>query len=257
MAIDIEHRGTVSIVTMNRPEALNAFNSDQLQALIEALRGVENRRETRCIVLTGAGEKAFAAGADIKGMATMDVDAGFAFGRLGHRLTRTIEEARQPVIAAVNGYALGGGCEVALAADIRLAAPNAVFAQPEVSLGIPPGWGGTQRLPRLVGPGFAAEMILSGRRVNADEALQTGLVNAIYPLDRLLDESIALADAISVNSPSAVRAARQLMRLAFNEQAQSGLQAEMERFGQAFGDPDQHEGMKAFVEKRKAMFEDA
>jgi enoyl-CoA hydratase len=257
MAVDIEHRGSVSIVTMNRPEALNAFNSEQMLAVIDAFREVEDRQETRCIVLTGAGERAFAAGADIKEMANLDVESGTRFGRLGQKLTRTIEGVRQPVIAAVNGFALGGGCEVAIAADIRLASPNAVFAQPEVGLGIPPGWGGTQRLPRLIGPGMASEMILSGRRVNADEAFRIGLVNAIHPLDRLIDEAVSLADAIAANSPFAVRAAKQLMRLAFNEQAQSGLETEAERFGAAFGIPDQREGMTAFVEKRTPDFQDS
>jgi enoyl-CoA hydratase len=257
MAVEIDHRGSVSIVTMSRPEALNAFNTEQMHAVIEAFREVEERTETRCIVLTGAGEKAFAAGADIKEMVDLDVEAGTRFGRLGQKLTRTIEEARQPVVAAVNGYALGGGCEVAIAADIRVAAPNAVFAQPEVGLGIPPGWGGTQRLPRLIGPGMAAEMILSGRRVNADEAYRIGLVNAIHPLERLIDESVALADSIAANSPFAVRTAKQLMRLAFNGQTPSGLEAEAERFGAAFGIPDQREGMTAFTDKRKALFEDS
>jgi len=257
MAIEIEHRDCVSIVTMNRPEALNAFNSGQMLALIDAFREVGTRIETRCIVLTGTGEKAFAAGADIREIVNLDVQSGTSFGRLGHTVTRTIEEVRQPVIAAVNGYALGGGCEVAIAADIRLASPNAVFAQPEVGLGIPPGWGGTQRLPRLVGPGMAAEMILTGRRVHAEEALRIGLVNAIHPLDQLLDASVELANSIAVNSPYAVRTAKQLMRLAFNEQSISGLQTEAERFGAAFGVADQHEGMTAFTDKRKATFENS
>ncbi len=257
MAIDVEHRNSVSIVTMNRPEALNAFNSEQMQALIDAFREIDNRVETRCIVLTGAGEKAFAAGADIKEMVNLDLASGSSFGRLGQRLTRTIEEVRQPVIAAVNGFALGGGCEVAIAADIRLASPNAVFAQPEAGLGIPPGWGGTQRLPRLVGPGMAAEMILTGRRVNAEEAFRIGLVNSVHPIEQLLDASVTLATTIAANSPFAVRTAKQLIRLAFNEQPQSGLQIEAERFGAAFGIPDQREGMTAFIERRKATFDDS
>jgi enoyl-CoA hydratase len=257
MAIDVAHVGPVSIVTLNRTEALNAFNSEQMRAMIAAFHEVGGRTETRCIVLTGAGDKAFAAGADIKEMAELDFDRGTAFGRLGHALTRAVEEVRQPVIAAVNGYALGGGCEVAIAADIRLASPNAVFAQPEVGLGIPPGWGGTQRLPRLVGPGMAAEMILTGRRVGAEDALRIGLINAIHPLERLLDESVALAEAIARNSPRAVRAAKELMRLAFNSQQASGLHAEAIAFGRAFADEDQKTGMQAFLEKRAATFADS
>ncbi len=182
MAVDIEMRGRVAIVTMNRPEALNAFTGDQLRELAQVFGTIADNREIRAVVLTGAGEKAFAAGADIKAMAEMDQRAGIEFGRLGHAATRAIEECPQPVIAAVNGYALGGGCEVAISADIRYASENAVFAQPEVTLGIPPGWGGSQRLPRLVGPGMAAEMILSGRRVKAEEALRIGLVNRVTPL---------------------------------------------------------------------------
>ncbi|CAN5716906.1 short-chain-enoyl-CoA hydratase [soil metagenome] len=257
MGVRIEHQGPVAIVTMDRPDALNAFNTDQMMAMIDAFAEIGNRSETRCIVLTGAGEKAFAAGADIKEMAQLDSTGGTAFGRLGQRLTRAIEDVRQPVIAAVNGYALGGGCEVALAADIRIASPNAVFAQPEVSLAIPPGWGGTQRLPRLVGPGLAAEMILTGRRVGAEEALRRGLLNAIHPADLLLDEAVKLASSIAANSPFAVRAAKLLMRMAFNEQVQSGLETEAEWFGRAFGVSDQREGMNAFLEKRQSTFEDS
>lgn len=256
MAVDIEMRGSVAILTMNRPEALNAFNVEQIKAVIDAFAEVGGSQDIRAVVLTGAGEKAFAAGADIKYMAELDGHGGADFGRLGHALTRAVAESRQPVIAAVNGFALGGGCEVAIAADIRFASPNAVFAQPEVGLGIPPGWGGTQRLPRLVGPGLAAEMILSGRRVDANEALRIGLVNAIHPLESLVEAAVELAAQIGANSPRAVAAARDLMRLAFNGQNISGLATEAELFGAAFDGPDQKEGMRAFVEKRKPVFED-
>ncbi|MCC6944485.1 MAG: enoyl-CoA hydratase/isomerase family protein [Thermomicrobiales bacterium] len=255
MAVDISTRNSVAIITMSRPEALNAFNVEQIQAVIDAFAQVNDRADIRSIVLTGEGERAFAAGADIKHMVDLDGAGGAEFGRLGHALTRAVAESRQPVIAAVNGFALGGGCEVAIAADIRFASPNAVFAQPEVGLGIPPGWGGTQRLPRLVGPGMAAEMILSGRRVGADEALRIGLVNAIHPLETLVDASVELAAQIAANSPRAVAAARDLMKLAFNGQTASGLATEAELFGETFNGPDQKEGMRAFVEKRKPVFE--
>jgi len=257
VAADITLHGPVAVITMNRPEALNAFNIEQIQAVIDAFASVGANAGVRAIVLTGAGEKAFAAGADIKYMAELDGAGGRDFGQWGHALTNAVENARTPVIAAVNGFALGGGCEVAIAADIRLASPNAVFAQPEVGLGIPPGWGGTQRLPRLIGPGLAAEMILSGRRVGADEALRIGLVNAIHPQDELLDKAVELATQIAANSPRAVRAARDLMRLAFNGQTISGLSTEADLFGEAFAGPDQKEGMRAFVEKRKPEFEDS
>jgi enoyl-CoA hydratase len=255
LAIDLERRGSIAVVTMNRPEALNAFNGEQLRLLAETFDEIGNDGSIRCVVLTGAGERAFAAGADIKEMKDLDGATGLAFGRAGHRATRSVEELPQPVIAAVNGFALGGGCELALASDIRLASENAVFAQPEVTLGIPPGWGGSQRLPRLVGPGLAAELIFTGRRVNAEEALRIGLVNAVYPIDRLMDEATKLAESVAASSPLAVRAAKQLIRLAFNGQTIDGLDTEARAFGEAFTMGDQKEGMTAFVEKRAATFQ--
>lgn len=256
MAIELDRRGKLAIVTMSRPEALNAFNNEQLRLLSETFDEIGNDGSIRCVILTGAGERAFAAGADIKEMKDLDGAGGLAFGRLGHRATRAVEELPQPVIAAVNGFALGGGCELALAADIRIASENAVFAQPEVTLGIPPGWGGSQRLARLVGPGLASELILTGRRIKAEEALRIGLVNAVYPLDQLIDEAIKLAESIAANSPLAVRSAKQLIRLAFNGQTVEGLEIESRAFGDAFTTSDQKEGMSAFVEKRSAVFDD-
>jgi enoyl-CoA hydratase len=160
----------------------------------------------------------------------------------------------QPVIAAVNGYAFGGGCELAIACDIRLASENARFAQPEVGLGIPPGWGGSQRLPRLIGPGYAAEMIYTGRHVHADEALRIGLVNAVHPLDHLLTAARDLAAQIASNSPAAVQASKRLISLAASDDLGAGLAAEVASFGAAFATPDQGEGMQAFIEKRPAAF---
>lgn len=254
MAVDVERGEGVATVVMNRPEALNAFNTRQLEDLLAVFRGLREDRSVRCVVLTGAGSKAFASGADIKEMVGLSSDEGLAFGRLGHAVASAIEGLPQPVIAAVNGYAFGGGCEVALACDIRLASENAVFGQPEVGLGIPPGWGGTQRLPRLVGPGIAAELILTGRRVGADEALRIGLVNAVFPPEGLMDEAAALARRIAANSPRAVAAAKRLMCLALNGTIADGLATEVELFGQAFGTADQREGMTAFIEKRTPAF---
>lgn len=256
MAIHVARDGAIAIVTMSRPEALNAFNNEQLTALSETFDELATDGSVRCVILTGDGERAFAAGADIKEMKDLDGEGGMAFGRLGHRATRSVEELPQPVIAAVNGFALGGGCELALAADIRIASENAVFAQPEVTLGIPPGWGGSQRLTRLVGPGLSSELILTGRRVKADEALRIGLVNAVYPFGQLMDEANKLAAAIATNSPLAVRMSKQLIRLAFNGQTSDGLDTEARAFGQAFTTNDQKEGMTAFVEKRAATFQD-
>ena len=254
MAVDVERAEGIATVTMNRPDALNAFDTTQLERLLNALRELRADRAVRCVVLTGAGDRAFAAGADIREMAELSPLAGLAFGRLGHAVTAAVEGLPQPTIAAVNGYALGGGCELALACDIRLAAENAQFAQPEAGLGIPPGWGGTQRLPRLVGPGLAAELIFTGRRVAADEALRIGLVNAVYPADQLLPEATKLARRIAANSPRAVAAAKQLMALAFAGDPGAGLAAELTLFGQSFGSADQREGMRAFVEKRSPVF---
>src|SRR3954470_22431597 len=203
MAIDVEVRDGVAIVTMNRPEALNAFSPEQLDWLSGALHEVGLNRAVRAVVLTGAGDRAFAAGADIRAMAGMNAAERLEFARKGRAVASARERLPQPVIAAVNGYAFGGGCELAIACDIRLASENARFAQPEVGLGIPPGWGGSQRLPRLVGPGYAAEMILTGRQVAADEALRIGLVNAVHPLPRLLPEAMALAAQIGKNGPQA------------------------------------------------------
>ncbi len=251
MSIDITRNGSIATVTLSRPEALNAFDHAALSDLLWAFRTLGADQTVRAIVLTGAGSRAFAAGADIKAMATFNVQAARAFGALGQAVTRAIETVPQPVIAAVNGYAFGGGCEVALACDIRLAATNAVFAQPEVSLGIPPGWGGTQRLPRLVGPGLAAEMILSGRRVIADEALRIGLVNSIHELADLLTAANELAGKIAANSRSAVSAAKQAMAVAWGLDLTGGLLTELDAFAMSFATDDQREGMTAFLEKRQ------
>jgi enoyl-CoA hydratase len=254
VAVDIERSDGVAVVTMNRPQALNAFTTEQLTAFVEAFRSLRGDASVRCVVLTGAGERAFAAGADIKEMVDKSPEEALVFGRLGHAAADAIEGLAQPVAAAVNGFALGGGCEIALACDIRLASDNAVFAQPEVGLGIAPGWGGTQRLTRLVGPGFAAELILTGRRVKADEALRIGLVNAVYPPDQLLPKAIELARQIAKNGPRAVANAKRLMQLAFNGQIASGLETELLLFAETFGSTEQREGMRAFIEKREPVF---
>lgn len=256
MAIELNrHEDHIAVITLSRPEALNAFNTDMLRELVDVLDQVANDPSYRVVILTGAGERSFVAGADIKEMAGKGPSEGYEFGQLGHAGPNRIESMRQPVIAAVNGFAFGGGCELAIACDFRIASENAVFSQPEVSLGIPPGWGASQRLPRLIGPGLAAELILTGRRVMADEALRIGLVNRVVPLPELMPTALDMAGQIARNSPMAVRTAKQLMRLAFNGNIARGLEAELEAFGQAFGTADQREGMAAFVEKRTANFE--
>jgi enoyl-CoA hydratase len=254
MAVDVEIDEGIAVVTMNRPQALNAFNTEQLDLLTGAFHALGQDRAVRVVILTGAGDRAFAAGADIKEMVNLSPAEGVAFGRKGQAVASAVERLPQPVIAAVNGYAFGGGCELAIACDIRLAAENARFAQPEVSLGIPPGWGGTQRLPRLIGPGLAAEMIYTGRQVHAEEAHRIGLVNAVYPLDQLMAAAQAMAAQIARNSPAAVRAAKNLIGLVFAGDQAAGLAAEVAGFGAAFASPDRSEGMRAFVEKRAADF---
>jgi enoyl-CoA hydratase len=256
MAVDVEIDEGIAVVTMNRPQALNAFNSEQLDLLSAAVHALGQDRAVRVVVLTGAGDRAFAAGADIKEMVDLTPAGGLAFGRKGQALTSAVERLPQPVIAAVNGYAFGGGCELAIACDIRLAAENARFAQPEVSLGIPPGWGGSQRLPRLIGPGLAAEMIYTGRQVHAEEAYRIGLVNAVHPLDQLMPAAQEMAARIARNSPAAVRASKTLIGLVFSGDQAAGLAAEVASFGAAFAAPDRSEGMRAFVEKRAAVFAD-
>jgi enoyl-CoA hydratase len=256
MTVDLTIDEGVATITLNRPQALNAFNSVQLDLLLGVIRDVAANSNVRAAILTGAGERAFAAGADIKEMVALDPAEGLAFGRKGHAVANALEALPQPVIAAVNGFAFGGGCELALACDIRLASENARFAQPEVGLGIPPGWGGSQRLPRLVGPGLASELIFTGRHVFAEEALRIGLVNAVHPLDQLLPAAREMAKNIAGNSPRAVRAAKSLIKLAFQGAPGAGLDAEVRAFGAAFETEDQREGMNAFVEKRKALFQD-
>ncbi len=255
MAVSAEIRGRVAIVTMERREALNAFDTQQLNALIECLSGVLDDDQVRAGVLTGSGDRSFAAGADIKEMNSKSPAEAVEFSRLGHKAASMLEDSPIPWIAAVNGYAFGGGCEISLACDIRLASENAVFAQPEVGLGIPPGWGATQRLARVVGPGMAAEMILSGRWVRADEALRIGLVNAVHSQDELLEKATELAATIASNSPTAVRASKRLMQVARDGPLAIGLEHEAQAFALLFGGADQREGMAAFLEKRDANFD--
>lgn len=256
MPIDVSRHGThISIVTINRPEKLNAFSTALLRELVDVFEQISGDNSVRVVILTGAGERSFVAGADIKEMADLSEEQGRAFGELGHATPNLIAAMPQPVIGAINGYAFGGGCELAIACDFRIASENAQFAQPEVSLGIPPGWGGSQRLPRLVGTGFAADLILTGRRIDAAEALRIGLVNQVTTLEELMPTALGLAEQIAKNSPMAVQSAKQLMRRAFDEPLAKGLAAEIDAFGASFGTADQREGMAAFVERRTAEFD--
>lgn len=255
MSIDLQVDHGIAMVTINNPDRLNALDMEDLQSLLQTFRSLARNRDVRVVILTGAGDRAFVAGANIKRMATFSRDEGRQFGRLGQAVAAEIERLPQPVIAAIRGFALGGGMELALACDIRICATDAVFAQPEVGLGIPPGWGGTQRLPRLVGKGIASELIFSGRHVKADEALRIGLVNSVHEPENLMDFAREMARSIATNSPAAVRASKHLIARAYDAHPASGLAEEAHAFAQSFETAEQREGMNAFVEKRKPDFD--
>ena len=204
----LEKKGNIAVATINRPKALNALNSQVLEDLNELVELVKADEEIRALVLTGCGEKAFVAGADIGEMSTLTKAGGEAFGKKGNDVFRKLETLPIPTIAAVNGFALGGGCELSMSCDIRICADTAVFGQPEAGLGITPGFGGTQRLARLVGPGMAKQLIYTAKNIKADEAMRIGLVNAVYPLEELMPAAEKLATTIAKNAPIAVRACK-------------------------------------------------
>jgi enoyl-CoA hydratase len=208
----------------------------------------------RVVVLTGSGDRAFVAGADIKEMQGKDVEQARAWAELGHEVCRLLETMPKPTIAAVNGLALGGGCELALACDLRYAAEAARLGQPEINLGVFPGWGGTQRLARVVGLGLAKELILTGRLLGADEALARGLVSAVHPADSLLERTVEVARALAAKAPLALAAAKELVDRSLQGDLDAALADEAAAFGKLFGSEDQREGMTAFVEKREPRF---
>lgn len=242
--------GPILTLTLNRPEALNALNAQVLDDLAAALDQVD-LSSVRCLILTGTGEKAFAAGADIAAMANMTPEEAADFSRRGNEVFRRIDTFPLPTVAAVNGYALGGGCELAMACDIRLCSQNAVFGQPEVTLGITPGFGGTQRLMRLIGMGRAKELIFSARTVKAAEALSVGLVNAVYPPEELLPAARKLAERIAKNAPIAVRACKAAMNEGIDLVMDEAVAAEVREFSGCFETEDQKLGMNAFLNKQK------
>lgn len=251
----IESRGAVTVLTVNRPEKLNAIDRATLAEIAEALRDFAADSAQGALVLTGAGPKAFIAGADIAELQPLGPAAAEELSRFGQAVVNQLERSAKPVIAAVNGFALGGGCELALGCHIRLASENAVLGLPEVKLGIIPGYGGTQRLPRLVGQGRALELILSARNVKADEAERIGLVNRVVPLDQLVGEAVKLAETILRNGPIAVEAAIESVVRGMSLPVDEGLRFESGRFGMLAATADMHEGMQAFLDKRPAKFE--
>ncbi|HEY5660692.1 MAG TPA: enoyl-CoA hydratase-related protein [Gaiellaceae bacterium] len=250
--IRVDREEAVAVVTVDRQEALNALDVATLTELRDRLRDIAGDDEVRAVVLTGAGEKAFVAGADIKYMSGLDVEGAKAWGALGHEAGRLLEAMPKPTIAAVNGFALGGGCELALACDIRYAASAAKLGQPEVNLGIIPGWGGTQRLARVCGLGIAKELIFTGRIVAAEEALRIGLVNAVH--DPVVEKARETAVLLAAKSPIALRVMKDLANRALGGDHGANLDAEGESFGELFASDDAKEGMTAFVEKRQAVF---
>lgn len=245
-----EVNGAVGKITINREKALNALNSQVLDELDATLDSV-NQDEVRCLILTGAGAKSFVAGADIGEMSTLTKAEGEAFGKKGNDVFRKLETFPIPVIAAVNGFALGGGCEIAMSCDIRICSDNAVFGQPETGLGITPGFGGTQRLARLVGAGMAKQMIYTARNIKADEAYRIGLVNAVYPAEELMAQAEKMAAGIAKNAPIAVRNCKKAINEGLDVDMDKAIVIEEKLFGDCFETEDQKYGMAFFLDKNK------
>lgn len=248
--IKYEQENYIGIITINRPKTLNALNSKVLQELNNCLNTID-LETIRALIITGAGEKSFVAGADIASMYPLNRTEGEAWGKNGNDIFRKIETFPIPVIAAVNGFALGGGCEIAMSCDIRLCSDNAVFGQPEVGLGIIPGFGGTQRLPRIINIGKAKEMIYGCTNIKAEEAKMIGLVNEIYSQEELIPAAKKLAKKIAKNAPIAVRTAKEAINKGLSLDMDNAIIVEEKLFGNCFETEDQKEGMKAFLEKRK------
>ena len=248
--VTYETEGYVGVVTINRPKALNALNSQVLEELDATFKAVD-LDAVRCIILTGAGDKSFVAGADIGEMSTLTKAEGEAFGKKGNDVFRMIETFPIPVIAAINGFALGGGCEISMSCDIRICSDNAVFGQPEVGLGITPGFGGTQRLARIIGVGKAKEMIYGGRNIKADEAYRIGLVNNVYTLEELMPAAKKLASTIAANAPIAVRNCKKAINDGLQVNMDDALVIEEKVLGDCFETEDQKAGMGNFLEKDK------
>ena len=248
--VTTEVQGAVEIITIDRPQALNALNPDVLNDLKAAFDAVD-QNAVRCIVVTGAGAKSFVAGADIDAMSVMTKGECEAFGKMGNDIFRSIETFPIPVIAAVNGFALGGGNELAMSCDIRICSENAMFGQPEVGLGITPGFGGTQRLARLVGAGMAKELVYAAVNIGAEEALRIGLVNHVYPQAELMEQAMKLANKIARNAPIAVQACKKAINEGLEVTTEEGEVIEEKLFGSCFETHDQKEGMGCFLSREK------
>lgn len=250
----VEKKEKIAVVTINRPKALNALNSETLEEIKQVVTELETDDEVRVVILTGSGEKAFVAGADIAEMSSLNTVEAYEFGKRGQSVFTLIENSTKPYIAAVNGFALGGGLELALSCDFRIASDNAKFAIPEVTLGVIPGFGGTQRLPKIAGLGRAKEMLVTGAMISAEQADKWGIVNSVVTQEELLPTCEKLAGKVARNSAYAIAGGLKTMNEASQIKQEDGLEMEALMFGKAFSYPDQKEGMAAFLEKRKANF---
>lgn len=252
LLIEIENR--IMTITINRPDKLNALNHQTLEELQSAFAGAQTNGDVDVIILTGAGEKSFVAGADIQELTACDAMGGQKFALFGQHVYNQIEQSKRPVIAAVNGFALGGGCELAMACHIRVASENAKFGQPEVNLGAIPGYGGTQRLARLIGIGRAAEMILTGAAIDANEAYRIGIANKVVPKGNAVSAAKEMANVIVSKSPVAIRFSLEALHAVHEMSLSDGLHTEAALFGLCCGSEDFREGTSAFLEKRQAAF---
>ena len=254
MYIKTSVNNSIGYLNIDRPESLNAMNDEVLNEFISKINDLNSEPKVRVIIISGAGDKAFIAGADIKLMHQMDSKKALSFAEKGHRLTKLIESSKKPIIAAINGYAFGGGTEIALACHLRLASEDAIFSQPEVKIGLVPGWGGTQRLPNIVGKGIASEMILTGENVSAERAFEIGLVNKVVKKDDLISECETIAKLIIGNSPCAVAEAIDLINVSSNKPTDAGLKLEAKKFSELFDSDETFEGLSAFIEKRPPKY---
>jgi enoyl-CoA hydratase len=254
LTVAVERDGPVAVAIIDRPEAMNALDVPTLSSLRELLLELRDDDQARVIILTGAGDRAFAAGADIKYMSDLDPAGAKEWGELGQNVAQLLETSPKPTIAAIHGFALGGGCELALGCDLRYASRTAKLGQPEINLGIIPGWGGTQRLARVCGVGAAKDLILTGRIVDSDEALRIGLVNAVFEPQELRERVLETARLIARKSPLALAAAKRAVNHALHGDHVDNLAREASEFGKLFASEDAREGLRAFVEKRDPEF---
>jgi len=245
----------IAMIVLNRPKALNALNEEVLTVLYKKMEDLDKNESVKVVIITGSGEKAFVAGADVAAMQSMNSEEARAFSQLGQKTMDKVANMRPFVIGAINGYALGGGCELAMACDMRVASEKARFGIPEVTLGVIPGFGGTQRLPRLVGMGIAKELLATGRQVKAEEAMQIGLVNKVVGPTELLSYCLELAEQMVKNSTCAISYGKQAMNAGIEINLENAMKMETGFFGAVFANPDQKEGMTAFLEKRKPDFQ--